>query len=109
MLVAKTIEDALRGVPLLAMLVLAIPPQPLVDESGKSVELRTAHRRRAPVKVLGWLRRKLDVSVESFMKTLGALVAGSLAAQFVGVPVWEHIGRVFHAALQWLDAAIPPF
>ena len=44
-LVAKTIEDALRGVPLLAMVVLAIPPQPLVDESGKSVELRTAERR----------------------------------------------------------------
>ena len=34
-LVAKTLEDPLRGVPLLAMLVLAIPPQPLVDESGK--------------------------------------------------------------------------
>ena len=48
-LVAKTLEDPLRGVPLLAMLVLAIPPQPLVDESGKPIELRTAHRRRAPV------------------------------------------------------------
>ena len=35
-LVAKTLEDALRGVPLLAMVLLAIPPQPLVDESGNS-------------------------------------------------------------------------
>ena len=48
-LVAKTLEDALRGVPLLAMVLLAIPPQPLVDESGKSIELRTAHRRCASV------------------------------------------------------------
>ena len=48
-LVAKTLEDALRGVLLLAMLVLAIPPQPLVDESGETIELRTAHRRRASV------------------------------------------------------------
>ena len=48
-LVAKTLEDALRGVPLLAMLVLAIPPQPLVDESGEPIELRTARRRRASV------------------------------------------------------------
>ena len=48
-LVAKTLEDALRGVPPLAMVLLAIPPQPLIDESGKPIELRTAHRRRASV------------------------------------------------------------
>ena len=48
-LLAKTLEDALRGVPLLAMLVLSIPPQSLVDESAEAVELRTAHRHRASV------------------------------------------------------------
>ena len=48
-LVAKTLEDALRGVPLLATVLLAIPPQPLVDKPGESIELRTAHRRRASV------------------------------------------------------------
>ena len=47
------------------------------------------------------------MSVDSFMKTLGALVAGGVAMHFAGVPVWEHIGRVFHAALRWLDAAVP--
>ena len=49
MLVAKTIEDALRRVPLLAMVVVAVLAQPLVDESGEPIELRTTHRRRASV------------------------------------------------------------
>ena len=48
-LVAKTLENALRSVLLLAMVVVAIPAQPLVDESGESIELRTTHRGRAPV------------------------------------------------------------
>ena len=47
-LVSKTLEDALRCVPLFAMLVLAIAPQPLVDESGESIKLRTAHRDSVP-------------------------------------------------------------
>lgn len=49
LLVAKPIEDELRRVPLLAMVVVAISAQPLVDESGESFELRTAHQRGAPV------------------------------------------------------------
>ena len=40
---------ALRGVPLLRWLVAAICPQPLLDEPGERVELRSTHRRRAPV------------------------------------------------------------
>ena len=48
-LVAKTLENALRRVLLLAMVVVAVPAQPLVDESGESIELGTAHRGRAPV------------------------------------------------------------
>ena len=58
-LVAKTIEDAARRVPLLAMVVVAVPAQPLVDESGEPIELRTAHRRGAPV---SRRHRGLDVS-----------------------------------------------
>ena len=46
-LVAETLENALHRVPLLAMVVVAIPAQPLVEESGESIGLRTAHRRGA--------------------------------------------------------------
>ena len=60
-------------------------------------------------KVLGWLREKLDMSVNAFVTTLGALVAGGVAADFAGVSVWEHIGKVYWVALKWLDAALPLF
>ena len=60
-------------------------------------------------KILGWLRKKLEMSVDSFMKTLGALVARGVVLAVVTIPVWEHIARVYWAALHWLDAAIPLF
>ena len=47
-LVAKTLEDALRVCRCLRWSSLR-SPAPLVDESGKSIELRTAHRRCASV------------------------------------------------------------
>ena len=46
-LVTKTLEDALRRVPLLRMAVAAIVLKPLLDQRGKLVELRSAHRRCA--------------------------------------------------------------
>ena len=60
-------------------------------------------------KVLGWLGRKLDVSVDSFMKTLGALGAGAVVAAFAGFPLLETLARVYRAALKWLDAVLPLF
>ena len=48
-LVTKTLEDALRRVPLLRIAVAAIVLKPLLDQPGKLVELRSAHRRRASV------------------------------------------------------------
>ena len=60
-------------------------------------------------KVLGWVRRKLDLSVDSFMKTLGTLVAGGVVAGFVGFPLLEHIARVYRAVLEWLDVVLPLF
>ena len=48
-LVTKTLEDALRRGPLLPMAVAAIVLEPLLDQSGKLVELRSAHRRCASV------------------------------------------------------------
>ena len=48
-LVTKTLEDALRRVPPLRIAVAAIVPKPLLDQRGKLVELRSAHRRRASV------------------------------------------------------------
>ena len=47
-LVSKTLENALRRVPLLATVILAITPPPLVDETGEPVELRAPHRNCAP-------------------------------------------------------------
>ena len=60
-------------------------------------------------KVLGWCGRKLDVSLDSFMKTLGALGAGAVVAGFAGFPLLEAIARVYRAALKWLDAILPLF
>ena len=60
-------------------------------------------------KVLAWIGRKLDKSVDGFMKTLGALGAGAGAADLAGVAVWENIAKVFRAALEWLDAITLPF
>ena len=48
-LVTKTLEDAPRGVPLLPIAVAAIVLKPLLDQPGKLVELRSAHRRCASV------------------------------------------------------------
>ena len=59
--------------------------------------------------VLGWFVRKLDVSVDSFMKTLGALGAGAIVAGLAGFPCLEMIAKVYRAALKWLDAVLPPF
>ena len=55
-LVTKTLEDALRRVPLLPIAVATIVLKPLLDQPGKLVELRSAHRRCASV---AWRHRKL--------------------------------------------------
>ena len=60
-------------------------------------------------KVFGWVRRKLDLSVDSFMKTLGTLAAGGVVAEAAGFPLLEHIARVYRAVLEWLDVVLPLF
>lgn len=56
--------------------------------------------------VLAWVFRKLDKAVDGVMNRIGVLaVAGELA----GLPIFESIGRVFNAALEWLDTVTLPF
>ena len=57
-------------------------------------------------KVLGWLVRKLDLSVDTFMKTIGALAARAGMEQFAVTSVWERIARVFRALLVWLGEVL---
>ena len=59
--------------------------------------------------VLGWIGRKLDLSVDSFMKTIGMLAGGAVVAESAGVPVLESVARVYQAALRWLDVVLAPF
>ena len=59
-------------------------------------------------KVLGPVRRKLELSVDSFMKTLGNLAAGVVVVGLTGV-LWVHIASVYRVALEWLDAVLPLF
>ena len=60
-------------------------------------------------KVLGWLERKLDASVDSFVKTIGALAARAGMARLAELPLWEHIAKVYRAVLEWLDEVLPLF
>ena len=63
-------------------------------------------------KVLAWMGDKLDKSVDAFLtkywSTLG--IAAALGTTGVALsPVGEWVGRVFNAALEWLDAVTLAF
>lgn len=64
-------------------------------------------------KVLSWIGKKLDKSVDSFMAAIGSAggvaVGGGVTAQLAGVPVVEKIGQVVGTALQWLNTVTLPF
>ena len=60
-------------------------------------------------KVLGWLGRKLDLSVDSFMKTIGALAARAGFERLAVISVWERIARVYRAVVEWLDKVLALF
>ena len=63
-------------------------------------------------KVLAWMGDKLDKSVDAFLtkywSTLG--IAAALGTTGVALsPVGEWVGRVYNAALEWLDTVTLPF
>ena len=62
-------------------------------------------------KVLAWMGDKLDKSVDTFLtkywSTLG--IAAALGTGVALSPVGEWVGRVFNAALEWLDAVTLAF
>ena len=60
-------------------------------------------------KVLAWLARKLDLSVDSFMKVLGKLAAAGVVAGLAVVPIVKLLATVHEAVLEWLGAVLPPF
>lgn len=64
-------------------------------------------------KVLSWIGKKLDKSVDSFMGAIGSAggvaVVGGLTAQLAGVPVGEKIGQVVGKALEWLNTVTLTF
>ena len=60
-------------------------------------------------KVLGWLGRKLDLSVDSLMKTIEALAARAGMGRLAEISVWEQIARVYCAVLEWLDEVLGLF
>ena len=57
-------------------------------------------------KVLGWLGRKLDLSIDSLVKKIGALAARAGMEQLAVASVWERIARVFRAGLEWLGEVL---
>ena len=60
-------------------------------------------------KVLGWLGRKLDLSVDSFVKMLGKLAAGVVVAGLAVVPLLKFLATVYQSVLEWLDAVLALF
>ena len=56
-------------------------------------------------KVLAWVWRKLDKSVDGFMTAIGVGIAADLA----GLPVFEKIAQLFSAVLEWLNTVTLPF
>ena len=62
-------------------------------------------------KVLAWMGDKLDKSVDAFLtkywSTLG--IAAALGTGVALSPVGEWVGRVYNAALEWLDTVTLPF
>ena len=62
-------------------------------------------------KALAWMGDKLDKSVDAFLtkywSTLG--IAAALGTGVALSPVGEWVGRVFNAALEWLNAATLAF
>ena len=97
-LVAKTPENTLRRVLLRAMVVVAIPAQPLVDDSGEFIELRPAHRRGASVSrrngALEHLPHALARDPEmAHRRALALPVPASLLAMEGRVPLAQ---RAFH-------------
>ena len=64
-------------------------------------------------RVMSWIGRKLDKSVDSFMGAIGAAggvaVVGGVSAQLAEVPVGEKISQVMGATLEWLHTVTLPF
>ena len=60
-------------------------------------------------KVLGWLGRKLDLSIDSFVKTIGAVTARAGMERLAAISVWERVARVYRAVLEWLDEVLALF
>ena len=55
-------------------------------------------------RALGWARQIANKFVDA-----AVLEAVTAAVTFAGIVVWENIGRVYEAAVRWLDAVTAPF
>ena len=60
-------------------------------------------------RVLTWLARKLDLSVDSFMNVLGKFAAAGVVAGLAVVPIVKLFATVHQAVLEWLGAVLSPF
>ena len=62
-------------------------------------------------KVLAWIGKRLEISVDAFLtkywSTLG--IAAALGTGVALSPIGERLGRIFNAALEWLDAVTLAF
>ena len=60
-------------------------------------------------KVVAWIGRKLEISVDAFMASIGSK-AGLAVLVGAGLTlVGERLAQVFHAALEWLNVVSLPF
>ncbi|MFV0335078.1 MAG: hypothetical protein ACK5JR_13535 [Tropicimonas sp.] len=63
-------------------------------------------------KILSWIGKKLDKSVDGFMGAIGTAggvaVVGGVSAQLAGVPVGEKIAQVINSSLEWLNTVTLP-
>ena len=76
-----------------------------VSKSAPSVEAVVESTGRLE-RVLAWMGKRLEISVDAFLtkywSTLG--IAAALGTGVALSPIGERVGRVFNAALEWLDA-----